>query len=106
MESSSISEHILSIRRSYFLDSPPRSAPKFAANAMAMAQTIRSRSACNTTGFSVTLGSNLLSSLARPRFHLRGTRGNFWKSGLDPQEDGARKDHEDRRRRTGARRLE
>ena len=25
--------------------------------------------------------------LARPRFHLRGTRGNFWKSGLDPQED-------------------
>lgn len=39
------------------------------------------------TGFSVTLGSNCLSSLARPRFHLRGTRGNFWKLGLDPQED-------------------
>ena len=39
------------------------------------------------TGFSVTLSSNLLSSLARPRFHLRGTRGNFWKWGLDPQED-------------------
>lgn len=39
------------------------------------------------TGFSVTLGSNCLSSLARPRFHLRGTRGNFWKWGLDPQED-------------------
>ena len=39
------------------------------------------------TGFSVTLGSNLLSSLAKPRFHLRGTRGNFWKWGLDPQED-------------------
>jgi len=38
------------------------------------------------TGFSATLGSNLLSSLARPRFHLRGTRGNFWKPGLDPQE--------------------
>jgi predicted dehydrogenase len=39
------------------------------------------------TGFSVTLGANCLSSLARPRFHLRGTRGNFWKFGLDPQED-------------------
>ena len=39
------------------------------------------------TGFSATLGSNLLSSLAGPRFHLRGTRGNFWKWGLDPQED-------------------
>lgn len=39
------------------------------------------------TGVSVTIGSNLLSSLARPRFHLRGTRGNFWKWGLDPQED-------------------
>jgi scyllo-inositol 2-dehydrogenase (NADP+) len=39
------------------------------------------------TGFSVTLGANSLSSLARPRFHLRGTKGNFWKWGLDPQED-------------------
>ncbi|MDR3736932.1 MAG: Gfo/Idh/MocA family oxidoreductase [Acidobacteriaceae bacterium] len=39
------------------------------------------------TGFSVTLGANCLASLARPRFYLRGTRGNFWKSGLDPQED-------------------
>ena len=39
------------------------------------------------TGFSVTLGANSLSSLARPRFHLRGTRGNFWKWGLDPQEN-------------------
>lgn len=39
------------------------------------------------TGFSVTVGANCLSSLARPRFHLRGTRGNFWKWGLDPQED-------------------
>jgi scyllo-inositol 2-dehydrogenase (NADP+) len=39
------------------------------------------------TGFSVTLGANCLSSLARPRFHLRGSRGNFWKWGLDPQED-------------------
>lgn len=39
------------------------------------------------TGFSMTLGANCLSSLARPRFHLRGTRGNFWKWGLDPQEE-------------------
>jgi scyllo-inositol 2-dehydrogenase (NADP+) len=39
------------------------------------------------SGFSVTLGANSLSTLARPRFHLRGSRGNFWKWGLDPQED-------------------
>ncbi len=39
------------------------------------------------TGFTVTLAANCLSSLARPRFHLRGTRGNFWKWGLDPQEE-------------------
>jgi predicted dehydrogenase len=38
------------------------------------------------TDFSVTLAANVLSSLARPRFHLRGTRGNYWKWGLDPQE--------------------
>jgi scyllo-inositol 2-dehydrogenase (NADP+) len=37
-------------------------------------------------GFSVTLASNALSTLARPRFHLRGNKGNFWKWGLDPQE--------------------
>jgi len=36
--------------------------------------------------FWVTLGANYLSSLARPRFHLRGTRGNYWKWGMDPQE--------------------
>jgi predicted dehydrogenase len=36
--------------------------------------------------FSVTLSANALSSLARPRFHLRGVRGNYWKWGLDPQE--------------------
>jgi predicted dehydrogenase len=39
------------------------------------------------TGFSATLSSNLLSTLPRARFHLRGTRGNFLKWGLDPQED-------------------
>jgi len=34
----------------------------------------------------VVLGANCLSSPARPRFHLRGTKGNYIKSGLDPQE--------------------
>lgn len=34
----------------------------------------------------VTLGSNYLSLPADLRFHLRGTKGNYWKSGLDPQE--------------------
>ena len=38
------------------------------------------------TGLTVDLGANCLSALARPRFHLRGTRGNCWKWGLDPQE--------------------
>lgn len=36
--------------------------------------------------FRVTLGANNLSLPAAPRFHLRGTNGNYWKSGLDPQE--------------------
>ncbi|MGA3263388.1 MAG: Gfo/Idh/MocA family oxidoreductase [Terracidiphilus sp.] len=35
----------------------------------------------------VTLGANCLSSLARPRFHLRGTKGNYGKWGTDPQEE-------------------
>jgi predicted dehydrogenase len=35
----------------------------------------------------VTLGAASLSSLQRPRFHLRGTRGNYWKHGLDQQAD-------------------
>lgn len=39
------------------------------------------------TDISVTVSANSLSSLARPRFHLRGTRGNYWKWGLDLQED-------------------
>jgi predicted dehydrogenase len=43
------------------------------------------------TGFSVTLGANSLSSLARPRFHMRGSKGNFWKWGLDPQEEALNK---------------
>jgi predicted dehydrogenase len=37
-------------------------------------------------GFTAVLGANCLSSPPRPRFHLRGTKGNYWKSGLDPQE--------------------
>jgi predicted dehydrogenase len=37
-------------------------------------------------GFAVVLGSNSLSLPAGPRFHLRGTEGNYWKHGLDPQE--------------------
>jgi scyllo-inositol 2-dehydrogenase (NADP+) len=43
------------------------------------------------TGFSATLSANMLSSLPRARFHLRGTRGNFCKWGLDPQEDALNK---------------
>jgi predicted dehydrogenase len=38
------------------------------------------------SGFTVVLGANCLSSPPRPRFHLRGTKGNYIKSGLDPQE--------------------
>ena len=37
-------------------------------------------------GLRVILGANCLSSLPRPRFHLRGTKGNYWKHGVDPQE--------------------
>ena len=37
-------------------------------------------------GLVVTLGANSLSLPAGPRFHLRGTKGNYWKYGLDPQE--------------------
>jgi predicted dehydrogenase len=37
-------------------------------------------------GLIVTLGANSLSLPAAPRFHLRGTKGNYWKNGFDPQE--------------------
>jgi predicted dehydrogenase len=37
-------------------------------------------------GLIATLGANNLSLPAAPRFHLRGTKGNYRKSGLDPQE--------------------
>ena len=36
--------------------------------------------------FTVTLGANCLSLPAGPRYHLRGSKGNYWKHGLDPQE--------------------
>ncbi len=38
------------------------------------------------SGLTVNLSANLLSTQPRPRFHLRGTSGNFVKWGLDPQE--------------------
>jgi len=38
------------------------------------------------SGFIVTLGANSLSLPAAPRFHLRGTKGGFVKTGVDPQE--------------------
>jgi predicted dehydrogenase len=37
-------------------------------------------------GFSIVLGANCLSSPPRPRYHLRGDKGNYCKLGLDPQE--------------------
>lgn len=37
-------------------------------------------------GLAVILGSNSLSLPPGRRFHLRGTKGNYWKYGLDPQE--------------------
>jgi scyllo-inositol 2-dehydrogenase (NADP+) len=37
-------------------------------------------------GFSVALGANCLASPGRTRYLLRGTRGNYWKWGLDGQE--------------------
>ena len=40
----------------------------------------------HSTHFSATLAANVLSTLPRPRFHLRGTHGNYWKWGLDGQE--------------------
>ncbi|HUA92115.1 MAG TPA: Gfo/Idh/MocA family oxidoreductase [Terracidiphilus sp.] len=38
------------------------------------------------SGLVVTLGANSLSLPAPPRFHIRGTDGNYWKQGVDPQE--------------------
>jgi predicted dehydrogenase len=37
-------------------------------------------------GFLVVLGANCLTTPSRPRFHMRGAKGNYWKLGLDPQE--------------------
>jgi len=38
------------------------------------------------SGPTVILSANTLSTLERPRYHLRGTRGNYVKRGIDPQE--------------------
>ncbi len=40
---------------------------------------------------SVTLSGNCLASLARPFYYLRGTKGNYWKWGLDMQESALTK---------------
>ena len=37
-------------------------------------------------GFTVVVSANTLSALERPRYHLRGLRGNYLKRGIDPQE--------------------
>lgn len=37
-------------------------------------------------GLTAVLAANCLSSLPRPRYHLRGTGGNYQKFGVDPQE--------------------
>jgi scyllo-inositol 2-dehydrogenase (NADP+) len=37
-------------------------------------------------GFTAVVSANTLSALERPRYHLRGTRGNYMKRGVDPQE--------------------
>ena len=39
----------------------------------------------------VELGANTLAAFPRPRFLLRGTKGNFIKNGLDPQEEALSK---------------
>jgi predicted dehydrogenase len=36
--------------------------------------------------FTVTVSANTLSTLERTRYHLRGTKGNYVKRGVDPQE--------------------
>jgi predicted dehydrogenase len=42
-------------------------------------------------GFLVVLGANCLTTPSSFRFHLRGTKGNYWKFGLDLQEDALNK---------------
>ena len=37
-------------------------------------------------GFTVVVSANTLSALERPRYHLRGIKGNYVKRGVDPQE--------------------
>ncbi len=38
------------------------------------------------SGFTAVLSANTLGAIERPRYHLRGTRGNYLKRGVDPQE--------------------
>jgi predicted dehydrogenase len=37
-------------------------------------------------GFTAVVSANTLSTLERPRYHVRGTKGNYRKAGVDPQE--------------------
>ena len=37
-------------------------------------------------GLTAVVSANTLSALERPRYHLRGTKGNYLKRGIDPQE--------------------
>ena len=37
-------------------------------------------------GFTAVVSANTLSTIERPRYHVRGTRGNYLKRGVDPQE--------------------
>jgi predicted dehydrogenase len=37
-------------------------------------------------GLTVVVSANTLSTIERPRYHVRGTRGNYVKTGVDPQE--------------------
>ena len=37
-------------------------------------------------GMAVVVSANTLSTLERHRYHLRGTKGNYWKRGIDSQE--------------------
>jgi len=37
-------------------------------------------------GLTVVVSANTLSTIERPRYHVRGTRGNYVKTGIDPQE--------------------
>jgi hypothetical protein len=79
-------ERIWPTRRWCSSASRKRSPPRFYASANGLAPATLSPSACAIRASLVVLGANCLSTPSRPRFHLRGAKGNYWKSGLDPQE--------------------